>query len=203
MIVGILLAAGAGQRFGGNKLLAELGDGKCIAELSCARLRPTVDRLIAVVRPDADLLSQKLQQAGAEVCICPNAEEGMGTSLAFGVRQAADAEGWLIALADMPCLADADIRRIAETLRAGATIVVPVAGEQRGHPVGFSRRFFAELSALNGDAGARAILARHAAEIISVPIADAATWQDIDTREDLCLVAAQTQQHQTDPGNPA
>lgn len=203
MIVGILLAAGAGRRFGGNKLLAELGDGQCIAEISCGRLRPVVDRLIAVVRPGADLLSQKLHLAGADVCICPDAEEGMGASLAFGIRQAMDADGWLIGLADMPCVAEADVRRIAETLRAGAAIVVPVAGKQRGHPVGFSQRFFNELSALNGDAGAREILARHAATIVTVAVADPRTWQDIDTREDLDRVAAQTLQHQTDPDNPA
>ena len=185
MIVGVLLAAGSGRRFGGDKLLAELGDSRKIAEISCANLLPSVDRLIAVVRPDEHALTACLAAAGAEVHACPNADEGMGVSLAFGVRQAADADGWLIALADMPLVAKSDIRRVADALRAGAAVVVPVSGQQRGHPVGFSRRFFGELSALTGDIGARAILEKHAAEIFAVPVEDSRTWHDIDTTEDL------------------
>jgi len=185
MIVGVLLAAGSGRRFGGDKLLAELDDGRTIAEISCAKLRAGVDRLIAVVRPDDDRLAACLATAGADVCVCPDADQGMGVSLAFGVRQAPEADGWLVALADMPLIAASDIRRVADALRTGAAIAVPVAGQQRGHPVGFCRRFFAELSALTGDSGARAILERHAGEIVAVPVEDSRTWRDIDTAADL------------------
>jgi molybdenum cofactor cytidylyltransferase len=190
MIVGLLLAAGAGRRFGGNKLLANLGDGRCVAEQSCARLRPAVDRLIAIVRPDATALSERLSAAGAEVYVCPNADEGMGASLSFGVRQTPDADGWLIGLADMPCVSSADSRRVAEALRAGAGIALPIAQDAdgrpvRGHPVGFSHRFLADLSALSGDAGARALLEKYAADIVTLPVDDVRTWQDVDTTADL------------------
>lgn len=187
MIVGVLLAAGRGRRFGGDKLLAELGDGRKIAELSCANLHAVVDRLIAVVRPDDDALAACLSAAGAEVCVCPDADKGMGVSLAFGVRQAPEADGWLIALADMPLVGASGIRRVADALRAGVAIAVPVSGQRRGHPVGFSCRFFEELNTLSGDAGARAILERHSAEIVGVPVEDAHTWHDIDTAEDLAV----------------
>ena len=185
MIVGVVLAAGSATRFGGDKLLAELGMGRCIAEISCAKLRPAVDRLIAVVRPGAGELAARLGAAGAEVCIVADPAQGMGASLAHGVAQAPDADGWLIALADMPLVADADVMRIAAALRAGAAIAVPVALGRRGHPVGFAHRFFAELTALNGDTGARAILARYAADIVEVPVSDANTWHDVDTGDDL------------------
>ncbi|SDG76281.1 molybdenum cofactor cytidylyltransferase [Propionivibrio dicarboxylicus] len=192
MIVGILLAAGAGRRFGGDKLLAEVADGQCVAELSAARLAPAVDRMIAVVRPGDDALAKRLTQAGAEVRPCPTAHEGMGASLSFGVRQAPDADGWLIALADMPLVATDDIRRVADALRAGAAIALPVAGDRRGHPVGFSRQFLDELTALGGDAGARALLQRYAAAITPVPVADAGTWLDLDTADDLAALRQQT-----------
>ena len=109
----------------------------------------------------------------------------MGASLAHGVALMPQAEGWLIALADMPLVAGEDAMRVAAALRAGAAIAVPVALGQRGHPVGFARRFAGELMALSGDTGARAILARHAGDIVEIPVSDPRTWQDIDTGEDL------------------
>ena len=185
MIVGILLAAGAARRFGGDKLLAELSTGQKVAEVSCRRLLPAVDRVIAVVRPGSEALVTCLSAAGAETCVCAEADSGIGHSLAFAVSQAPQADGWLIALADMPLVATEDVRRVADALRDGAAIAVPVAGDHRGHPVGFARRFFAELSALSGDHGARRLLTQYADEIVDVPVADAQTWQDIDTVEDL------------------
>lgn len=185
MIVGILLAAGSAMRFGGNKLLAELGDGRCIAEVSCAKLRPAVDRLIAVVRPDAIELSARLAAAGAEICVFADAKNGMGASIAHGVMQARHAAAWLIALADMPLVAGDDVLSVAEALRAGAGIALPVASGKRGHPVGLSRQFFAELAALSGDTGAREILARFTTEIVEVPVGDVRSLHDVDTEFDL------------------
>jgi molybdenum cofactor cytidylyltransferase len=191
MIVGILLAAGTGTRFGGDKLLAELAAGQSVAEAACATLRPAVDRLIAVVRPGATALAARLAAAGAEVCVCANAGNGMGTSLAHGVALTSEAEGWLIALADMPLVAREDAMCIAAALRAGAAIAVPVALGRRGHPVGFARRFAGELMALSGDTGARAILARHVGDIVEIPVSDARTWHDVDTSEDLEIARRQ------------
>lgn len=185
MIVGVLLAAGAGRRFGGDKLLAELRDGQSVAVHACRQLRPAVDRLVAVVRPGADILAAQLAATGAEIAVCERAERGMGASLAHGVAQAPEADGWLIALADMPLVASADARRVADTLRAGAAMAVPVAADRRGHPVGFARRFGQELSALDGDSGARGLLARYAAEVVEIVVADAGAWHDIDTGADL------------------
>ncbi len=187
MIVGVLLAAGQARRFGGDKLLVELDDGLCVAEASCANLRPAVDRLIAVVRPGAGELAQRLALAGAEIFECAQAAEGMGASLAHGVALMPDADGWLIALADMPLIAPEAALRIADALRAGAAIAVPVARGQRGHPVGFGRAYFAALTALDGDRGARTLLAQNADRVIEIPIADASAWLDIDTVDDVAI----------------
>jgi molybdenum cofactor cytidylyltransferase len=185
MIVGVLLAAGTATRFGGDKLLAELSAGQSVVEAACTSLRPAVDRLIVVVRPSASELAASLAAVGAEVRVCADAWRGMGASLAHGVAQAAEADGWLIALGDMPLVASADVLRIAAALRAGAAIAVPVASGRRGHPVGFARRFGPELAALDGDEGARALLARYPKDIVEVPVSDARTWHDVDTGDDL------------------
>ena len=111
-IVGVLLAAGSATRFGGDKLLSELADGQCIAGIACARLRPAVDRLLAVVRPEATALAARLAAAGAEICTFAGADQGMGASLAYGVRQAPDADGWLARQSGLPI--DFQIQRRTE-----------------------------------------------------------------------------------------
>jgi molybdenum cofactor cytidylyltransferase len=187
MIAGILLAAGSARRFGGDKLLGELAAGQCVAEVACARLRPAVDRLLAVVRPEATELAARLAAAGAQICVFVGAEQGMGASLAYGVRQASDANGWLIALADMPGIATADAVQVAAALRAGASIAVPRSEGRRGHPVGFARPHGAALMALAGDRGARSILEKNAADIVDLAAAPSANWLDIDRADDLLL----------------
>jgi len=185
MIVGVLLAAGSATRFGGDKLLSELEGGQCVAEIACARLRPAVDRLFAVLRPEARQLAARLAAAGAEICVFAGADQGMGASLAHGVQQAIDADGWLIALADMPGIATADALCVVEALRAGAAIAVPLAHGRRGHPVGFGQKHGAALMALSGDQGARGILAKNARDIVEIAASPTADWRDIDTPADL------------------
>ena len=182
-IVGVLLAAGSATRFGGDKLLAPLADGTPVGVAALRNLAAAVDVALAVVRPGDDALAAVLEANGARVTVCPRAAEGMGASLAWGVRAAPLAAGWLIALADMPWIQTVTIARVVDALRAGAPIVAPTWRDSRGHPVGLSSRFFGELSALSGDEGAKAILRRHRATLIATE--DAGVLRDIDTPQDL------------------
>jgi molybdenum cofactor cytidylyltransferase len=111
----------------------------------------------------------------------------MGASLAYGVGQSGDADGWLVALADMPGIATADAARVAAALRAGAAIAVPLAHGRRGHPVGFAQKHGAALIALTGDQGARSILEKNASDIVDLAASPAANWHDIDSAADLVL----------------
>jgi molybdenum cofactor cytidylyltransferase len=188
LIVGILLAAGAGSRFGGGKLIARLADGRGVAETACARLLPAVDRVVAVVPAQPGALEDALRAAGAEVVRCDTAAPGMGVSIACGVSASANAAGWLVALGDMPLVPTSQHRLVADALRAGADIAAPVCQGRRGHPVGFAARFGAELRALDGDEGARAVLARHREALLELVVDDDAGWQDIDTPSDLAAV---------------
>ncbi len=117
--------------------------------------------------------------------VCKNAAEGMGVSLAEGVRAAADAHGWVVALADMPYLRPETVRVIARALSEGAVIAAPSYRGQRGHPVGFARRFLDELSSLRGDAGAREIIKGHPDWITLYDVDDPGVLRDIDERSDL------------------
>lgn len=184
-IVGILLAAGQGSRFGGGKLLAKLGDGVPVGLQSARRLQAALDEVIAVVKPGDNALADLLRAEGMRVEVCADAIRGMGESLAHGVRASADADGWIVALADMPLIDKATISRVAETLRMGALIAAPAYRGQRGHPVGFSGALRSCLVTLTGDAGARDIVRREAEQVQMIDVDDPGVLADIDTREQL------------------
>lgn len=184
-IVGLLLAAGASTRFGANKLLHPLPDGRPIALASALTLQAALPHMLAVVRPDNEALLRLLAEHGIATMFATRAAEGMGASLAQGIAATAQARGWLVALADMPYVKTETIAGIAEALRSGAAIVAPAYRGQRGHPVGFAAHFGARLKELTGDEGARGILREHASEIVQIECEDPGVLADIDYASDL------------------
>ena len=191
-IVGVLLAAGQGARFGGDKLLATIAvpsaGGAAGVPIGVAAARNLVDAIpesIAVVRPRDAVLAAHFTAAGLRVVPCANAGDGMSATLACGVAATADADGWIIALGDMPWIAPATIRAIADAVATGADIAAPSYRGQRGHPIGFSRRHFDALLSLTGDAGARSVIARNIDRMTWVDVDDAGVVRDVDTRSDL------------------
>jgi molybdenum cofactor cytidylyltransferase len=187
LATGILLAAGRGNRFDPtgqqNKLLAPLPDGTPVARAAAHRLLMSVPRVVAVVRPGAEALAQVLNDAGCDVIFSSDAERGMGASLAAGVHASSDSEGWIVALADMPWVAPETIEAVARRLDNGASIVVPVYRGRRGHPVGFGAMHGPALAALDGDVGARALLA--SLQLTTIEVDDAGVLADVDTPGDL------------------
>lgn len=184
-VVGVLLAAGASRRFGGEKLLAPMG-GSCVGVCAARALRPAVDRAVAVVRPEDERLAGLLTSEGFETLPFAGASRGMGASLAFGVAAAAEADGWIVALADMPFLEGTTVARVAERVRIGLEkIVAPSFKGRRGHPVGFRRDLLPELLALDGDRGARSLLVAHAAEVSLLECDDEGILRDVDSIGDL------------------
>ena len=189
-IRGILLAAGSARRFGANKLLRPLPAGSPHAgsPIALAAARHLVEALpdcVAVLRPRAQKLGKILRDAGCKTVVCKEAAEGMGVSLAAGVRAAEDADGWVIALADMPFVRPETIMTIAGALGDGAAIAAPSYRGERGHPVGFARRFREDLSTLRGDVGARSILEGHPDWITLYDVDDPGVLRDIDAPSDL------------------
>lgn len=191
MIAGILLAAGQGSRFGSHKLLHPI-DGKGPMALAAARtLTAAVDVAYGVVA-DHDLTLRALLRAeGLETVSSPRTEGGMGFSLACGVEAARQAQGWVIALGDMPFIQAATMAAVAQALRDGAAIAAPFYGRRRGHPVGFSQAYGGQLAALCGDAGARDLLRREGGRLHAIPCDDEGVLRDIDRPADLMVGEAQ------------
>jgi molybdenum cofactor cytidylyltransferase len=114
----------------------------------------------------------------------------MGASLACGISACADADAWLIALADMPFVLPGTIARVAAALRGGAALAAPIFQGRRGHPVGLDRRFAPALLALTGDTGARTLLAQYDAQLIRVACDDPGVLRDVDTPADIAQRSA-------------
>jgi molybdenum cofactor cytidylyltransferase len=184
-IVGLLLAAGSASRFGSDKLRHALPHGVPIAVQAARVLRLELNRVVAVVRADSRETFQSLKNEGCEVVVCENAAEGMGASLACAARAAGEADGYLVALGDMPFLRRSSIAAVRDALAGGAPLVAPYFRARRGHPVGIAGRFYQELLSLRGDEGAKKLLAANEKQLVKVPIGDPGVIRDIDTPGDL------------------
>ena len=185
-VAALLLAGGRGRRFGADKLMHALPSGEPMVLAAWRHLAAAgAARNLVLIPPGREALGALLEDAGAEVQVCERAPLGMGETLACGVRTVPDANGWVVALGDMPFIDPATIARVIACVREGADIVVPRWRGRRGHPVGFSARFRGELSALHGDTGARHLLREQAEQITWVDVDDHGIVLDVDTPDDL------------------
>lgn len=182
---GILLAAGTGERFGGNKLFEPLSDGRSMLQHALRRLKAALPQTLVVVNPRNEVLSRLLEREAVEVVANPNAGSGMGGSIACGVQAAAEADGWVIALADMPYIRTKTILGVAAGLQDRRSICAPRYEGHRGHPVGFGSAHGAALMQLSGDEGARSVVAANRDSLILFDTADRGVITDIDYPHDL------------------
>lgn len=194
-IRGILLAAGSGQRFGGNKLLYRLPDGQPMGLAAGRRLASVLPDSLAVVRPEDRELAAGLAELGLRPVPNPAAVRGLGSSLAAGIAAAQDADGWLVALGDMPWIEARSYAAVIRALQDGASLAAPLCTGRRGHPVGFHACWRDRLLALDGDEGARGLLAKHREQLRLLPTSDVGVLRDLDRPGDLPQYDGQRRPH--------
>lgn len=163
-------------------------DGQTILERTLKNVRASnVSEITLVLGHAADDVQKTIATQGLKVVINPDYQQGMGTSLRSGLAAAAaDAAAAVIVLADQPWVT-------AETLDHLITchqerkpqIIIPIYKGFRGNPVLLDRSVFAEVQALNGDVGCRAIFGDHTEGILKLPVDDPGILLDIDSRDDL------------------
>ena len=180
MIAGLLLAAGFGRRFGGEKLMADL-NGKPVVQWALEALRAETDVVVGVVPPRAGAMRDLLSRPGVDLVENIAREEGMASSIRAGVHALPDeVDAVLIALGDQPFVSRAVIAALIETFRAtGADAVAPAYRDGRGHPVLFARSCFEALQHITGDTGARRVLDQLGARCTLLTV-DADAPLDID-----------------------
>ena len=188
-VAAIILAAGRSTRMGGpNKLLAELSGKKLVRIAAEQALASKASEVIVVTGHQADLVEQALAGLKVKFVRNPDFAGGLASSVKAGISAVSrDADGAVICLGDMPLIDSGLIDRLIEAFSPdrGNLIVVPVADGRRGNPVLWSRRFFKELMTLDGDIGARHLIARHAEAVADVPVEGNSAFLDIDTPQAL------------------
>ena len=185
----VLLAAGQGRRFGGpkHKLEQPLGNSTVLGRTLSTALGSGLRVVVVCSETLAPSVRRSVAARDVVVLAPQAAAEGMGRSIAAGVSAAANAPGWLILPGDMPLLKSDTLRSVAARLAEDPVVFAQHRG-QRGHPVGFSAELFTELINLQGDEGARRLLARYAAQPVVVD--DPGVLLDVDTPADLAKAQA-------------
>jgi molybdenum cofactor cytidylyltransferase len=188
-VAAVILAAGRSTRMGGpNKLLAELNGKALVRIVTEQALASKAQGVIVVTGHQADQVERAL--AGLKVKFVRNGDfaDGLASSVKTGIAAVpADADGAVVCLGDMPLIDAHLIDRLIETFAPdrGNLIAVPVSDGRRGNPVLWSRRFFGELMTLDGDIGARHLIARHGEAVAEVPVEGHGAFLDIDTPQAL------------------
>ena len=189
VVSALVLAAGQSARMGGRDKLLELVGGKPLLRHIVDRVGASaVDDVVVVLAPEAAARAEALTGSGSRSVANPRAAEGMGTSIAAGMAALRrDADAVMVVLADMPDVTEADFDRLIAAFdpEEGRAIVRATTEDGRaGHPVLFGRRFFELLASLEGDRGARAVVAEHPEFVTDVVLAGRAAAVDLDTPED-------------------
>ncbi len=188
MIGGLILAAGAGRRFGGSKQLARL-DGRPLLEHSVRAMTASpVGRVVVVLGAEADDVASGVDLHGAESRICSRWAEGQSASLACGLEALTDCEAVVITLGDQPRLSPDAIRRVIAARGNGAQAVRATYSGDPGHPVLLERELFERMRDVTGDHGARNLLL--SAQVREVPCDDLGGGEDVDTPAELDALRA-------------
>ena len=197
MIAAIVLAAGGARRFGSDKRRHPI-NGVPMLTRTLTTYRSVFATVVAVMRPGEPEIAALATSAGCQVVEATDAQMGQSRSLAAGVlaltrrssftapeRDPAPIDGIVIGLADMPFVRAETLRRLVEAMNENPDAIVrPRSHGRNGNPVGFPRRLFKDLTQLEGDRGARELVASHR-DVVYVDVDDRGVLDDIDRPEGL------------------
>ncbi len=189
-IAGVILAAGEGRRFGGQKLLEPLGDRPLVQHAVDAANASSLDPIVLVVGADADEVLARVNVGRARAVRNPDYATGQASSLQAGLGEIGEADAAVVLLGDMPGVTPALLDALVARQRAsGSAAVVSVWRGRRMPPTFLHGDLWPAVRALRGDVGARDVLAGRddVAELeVDAPLG---ALDDVDTREDHARLA--------------
>jgi molybdenum cofactor cytidylyltransferase len=185
----IILAAGKSTRMGEAKQLLRLGESTVLGQTIENVRRSAVDEIVLVLGASAEAIRRQLPASllqGLKVVVNPVYEQGMASSLRAGLAALDPQIGAaLIVLADQPFVLPETLDQLGrEHRRTQAQIVIPSYKGRRGNPVLVDCSVFAEVMALEGDIGCRAIFGSHTERTVKLEVEDEGILLDIDNQGD-------------------
>ncbi|MEC7547575.1 MAG: nucleotidyltransferase family protein [Pseudomonadota bacterium] len=179
----ILLAAGRSTRFGSDKRCSPWPGQTCMLKASISKALASGLPCYVVLHPgDQHLLDHCIGDT-ATAGVCPDAAQGIGNSIAFGVHANQDWSGWIIARADMPGVTPETYRRLADHLeRHDCGRPVNKHG-QAGYPTAFRKEHACELMRLHGHRTEARLIPDE--PYVNVIVFDAMIHADINRPEDM------------------
>lgn len=190
----LVLAAGRSTRMGGpNKLLQEADGVPLVVHAVKAALSSQAVEVVVVLGHMADQVKPAIERViGAEkrlrFVINPDFANGLSTSVRAGIASLGkEIDAAVAQLGDMPGVNAALLDRLMAAFSPveGRSICVPTVDGKRGNPVLWDRRFFAEMTKVSGDTGAKHLIGEHADVVCEVEMTGEAAITDIDTPEAL------------------
>jgi molybdenum cofactor cytidylyltransferase len=199
----VILAAGMSSRMGEAKQLLRLGENTLLGQVVENVRGSRVDEIVLVLGHEAETIKKRVGIQNLKVVINDSYRHGMGTSLGAGLAALrSEMNAALIVLADQPFVRSATLDLLIDQYEeSGAQIVIPTYKGFRGNPVLLDRSVFAEVMALSGDIGCRAIFGNHLEGIVKVPVEDVGILLDLDSKEDVARL--ENFRHGTSDGSPA
>jgi len=185
VISGIVLAAGSSTRMGRPKMLARLGERPVLSYVMASFLASRLDEVVVVAsREVAESLSLS-RPPRVRVFVNSDAALGMSSSLKLGLAKVRG-KAAVVGLGDQPLLLPSTIDEIVAAYEnSAALIVVPVCQGRRGNPVLLDRALFPEVMKIQGDKGARSVIAANQESVKEVTVSDEGVLLDVDTESDL------------------
>lgn len=183
----VILAAGTSSRMGQAKQLLALGESTVLAQTLAHVQAAAFHEIILVLGASAESIRSRLPSPHElKIVVNPDYQQGIASSLRTGLMAVdPNSDAALIILGDQPFLRPQTLDRIVdEYRRSQAQIVIPLYQGQRGNPVLLDRSVFAEVMALEGDVGSRAIFANHLDGIVNVEVEDKGILLDLDEPAD-------------------
>ena len=182
----LILAGGAGRRFGGGKLLADMAGAPVIRRVADAVATAGFAEVMVVTGADDAGIRAALAGLDARILHTPDWAEGMAATLRTGIAALApEASGVCVFLGDMPLVPVALCPALTRAAEQTGYAARPRLAGKPGHPVAFTRAAFADLLALTGDQGATALLKQRPEAVAYIDTAESGVLLDIDTPADL------------------
>jgi molybdenum cofactor cytidylyltransferase len=195
----LVLAAGASRRLGQPKQLVKIGGRPALHLVVSNAVAVAGYGVTVVLGSQAREMTRLLAHSPASVIINRHWEEGMASSLRFGIYSLPPAtDAVMILLGDQVAITADDLKRLCDAWKGEESVIAASVYEQHvGVPAIFPRVTFSELLELRGDQGARKVLERNSYRLVRVPMPNAAI--DLDTPEDLARVTERLRQPRSGP----